>query len=142
MKTKLVLVRGLPGSGKSTYAKNWVEQDPYNRIHREADNFFIDSGDNSYRFNAKMLPYAHQWCIGSTAMGLYNNISIIVSNTFTQVWEMEKYFQLAKDINVGVEIVEMKTQYGNIHSVPQDKLDKMKERWEESPSEYQVTLIY
>jgi predicted kinase len=34
---KLVLTRGLPASGKSTYAKGWVEADPQNRIRVNRD---------------------------------------------------------------------------------------------------------
>ena len=33
----LVFTRGLPGTGKSTYAKNWVAQDPENRLEVNRD---------------------------------------------------------------------------------------------------------
>lgn len=35
---KLILARGLPGSGKSTWAKQWVEEDPENRLRVNRDN--------------------------------------------------------------------------------------------------------
>ena len=35
--SKLVIVRGLPGSGKSTWAKAWVNEDPINRVRLNWD---------------------------------------------------------------------------------------------------------
>ena len=33
----MMIVRGLPGSGKSTFAKRWVAQDPENRVRVSRD---------------------------------------------------------------------------------------------------------
>jgi predicted kinase len=35
---KLILTRGVPASGKSTWAKAWVEEDPLNRVRVNRDN--------------------------------------------------------------------------------------------------------
>ena len=53
----LTLVRGLPGSGKSTFA-NWIWNE---YAICEADKFFYDKEGN-YNFDATKLSQAHKWC--------------------------------------------------------------------------------
>jgi hypothetical protein len=56
---------------------------------------------------------------------------VIVSNTFTQEWEMERYLELAKyyDYQVYSLIVENRHGGVNTHGVPEDKLEIMKKRF-------------
>jgi phenolic acid decarboxylase len=57
---------------------------------------------------------------------------LIVSNTFTQEWEMEYYFNLAKELNYRVISLIVENRHGNqsIHDVPQDALNKMNNRFD------------
>jgi hypothetical protein len=57
---------------------------------------------------------------------------IVVSNTFTQEWEMEPYFELAKKHGYKVFTVIVENRHGgtNVHNVPEDKLEQMKNRFE------------
>ena len=48
----LILLRGLPGSGKSTFAKMLVRDKDYR--HKEADMFFVDSEGN-YKFEPSKI---------------------------------------------------------------------------------------
>lgn len=136
---KLILIRGIPGSGKSTYAKT-LSGFIASSEHFEADMFWMLK-DGSYAFDMKKIAYAHKWCLAKVIEALQREwIScVIVSNTFTTTKEMQPYIDLAKDYNVPVSIVEMKTQYQNIHNVPEDVLIKMKNRWEEIPDYWNVT---
>ncbi len=123
----LTLIRGLPGSGKSTYAQK------LNAIHYEADQFFL-TANGDYAFDAKLLKVAHEWCFANTVRALRRGSDVVVSNTFTQLWEMNKYLELRSllpNVSLDIQIVEMKTQYGNIHNVPEDKLKQMADRWED-----------
>ena len=93
----LTLVRGLPGSGKSTFANFiWNEY-----AICEADKFFYDS-EGHYLFDASKLKEAHNNCLTRVKSYMYifssneNSERIIVSNTFTQEWEMKPYFDIAE----------------------------------------------
>ncbi len=121
---ELILLRGLPGSGKSTLAKRICNQ------HVEADMFFLLDGE--YKFNPSKLKEAHEWCREKTESWMKDGYNVVVSNTFTQEWEMESYYQLAKkyDYQVHTIIVENRHDGKNIHGVPDDKLQQMKNRFE------------
>ena len=132
---KLTIVRGLPGSGKSTYAQTIVS---LSTVHVEADMFFTEF-DGEYKFNADLLGAAHDWCYGAAAMCLNDGLNCVVSNTFTKMWEMEKYLALATKIpDLQIDVVEMRTRYGSIHNVPAEKVEQMKNRWEEYEFEKKV----
>ena len=123
MKT-LYIVRGLPGSGKSSLAKKITE------TLYSADDFFTNK-KGEYNFNAKLLGKAHEWCWGKVrdAMFLGAN-AVAVANTFTQAWEAEKYYQIAEEYGYSVFVIECQNDFGNVHDVPQESIDAMKKRWE------------
>lgn len=124
---KLTLVRGLPGSGKSTYAKT-LDVD----VHYEADQFYLIGPNDDYVFDAGLIKIAHEWCFSNAVRALRRGRDVVVSNTFTQLWELNKYLELPRLIkDLEIEIVEMKTHYGSIHNVPEETLKKMAERWED-----------
>lgn len=121
--TELVLIRGLPGSGKSTYA---AKHFPWHR-HVEADMWFSRSGE--YVFDFKELNRAHAWCQASTIEALEKGEDVVVTNTFTQDWEFETYMTMAFEMDIKVRIIELKTQFENIHGVPPEKMVVMRNRW-------------
>ncbi len=121
---ELILLRGLPGSGKSTLAKRICNQ------HVEADMFFLLDGE--YKFNPSKLKEAHEWCREKTESWMKDGYNVVVSNTFTQEWEMESYFDMAKRYNYRVHTVIVENRHGgeNVHGVPEDKLQQMKDRFQ------------
>ena len=121
---KLTLIRGLPGSGKSTYAKKLQDE---NTLHYEADMYFMFSGE--YKFDKNLLKAAHIWCKRMTKEGLEQNKNVVVSNTFSEIWEMKPYVELAKKFNAALEIIEMKHKFESVHDVPKETIQKMKRRW-------------
>jgi len=151
---RLHIIRGLPGSGKSTLAKTmqkwkWnqslVDATKFEKIdyvHFEADQFFMRRGDeNLYEFDIKFLENAHSWCFSNTVKSLLDGYDVIVSNTFTMLWEMENYITLAKQIpDVTVSIIEMNTMYGSIHGIPEDIFNKMRYRWQEVPESWNIPV--
>jgi len=91
MEKILYIVRGVSGAGKSTFAKTLGGK------HYEADMYFIDPISGEYKFDGSKIKLAHEWCQNRVEGGMVLNMDkIVVSNTFTQEWELEKYFELAK----------------------------------------------
>jgi len=125
MTQKMILVRGLPGSGKSTVAHYLVGFDFF---HYETDQFWIIDGE--YKFDMSRIKEAHQWCQDEVRKCLTNGFSPIVSNTFTTQKEMMPYFQMAKEFGIRPQVILCQGQFGNIHNVPTDALVRMVERFE------------
>jgi len=133
MGKNLYIVRGLPGSGKSTFARSIAK--PYQIF--EADQYFMKRG--KYTFDMSKLKDAHDDCKQRVARrmreNLFNSIffnNIVVSNTFTKEWEMKFYRNIARRYGYKVHtiIVENRHYGTNIHGVPEDKLQVMEDRFE------------
>lgn len=120
---KLILVRGIIGSGKSTYAKS------LNIFHVEADMYFQRNG--SYQWDRRELGEAHSWCKETVKYALDQGMDVVVSNTFTTLREIQPYI----DMGYPIEIVKMSKVYGNIHNVPDQIADMMLMRWQDIPEE-------
>jgi predicted kinase len=126
MGKELFLLRGLPGSGKSTLAQS------LGGVHLESDMYFVDSNGN-YLFDGTKLQAAHGWCRMRCEMEMTQYTErIVVSNTFTQEWEMDLYFELAKKHNYKVYSLVVENRHGgvNVHGCPDDLLDKMEKRFQ------------
>lgn len=130
MSKQLILIRGIPGSGKSTLAKKLVHELPCNVVlNIEADAFFIDN-QGDYKFDPTRIKSAHTWCQVETEHALKKGASVIVSNTFTQLWEMQPYFEIAEKHGVKVVVYLCQGNFKNIHGVPDETIRKMKNRFE------------
>jgi predicted kinase len=121
---ELFLLRGLPGSGKSTLAKS------LGGMQIEADKYFMD-GDE-YKFDPSKLKEAHAWCQNAVSVWMKSQDKIIVSNTFTQEWEMQPYYDLAEKYGYRVYSLIVENRHGGVneHGVPEEKLVQMKDRFE------------
>ena len=130
MKKILYILRGVPGSGKSTVAQN------IGGTHFETDKYFMVDGE--YKFDPTKLKQYHQMCQDEVNLAMIQNHTahfndvIVVSNTFTQEWEMKPYFDLAKTYGYQVFSLIVENRHGglNQHGVPEDKVQIMKDRFE------------
>lgn len=114
----LLIVRGLPGSGKSTFAKS------LGRMWFEADMWMVEDG--KYKFDKDKLSHCHSMCQRSVKAFLDAGIDVVVSNTFSRIWEMEPYMQMTENFT----IVMCEGNFPNVHGVPDEVIQKMRDRWE------------
>lgn len=119
----MILVRGIPGSGKSTLAKTLIGF----YMHVEADQYWMQDGE--YKFDATRLRQAHEWCQTRTRELLTAGFNPVVSNTFTTIKELRPYFDIAREFDIVPQVITCHAQYGNVHDVPEETLDKMRARF-------------
>ena len=144
-KKTLRLVRGLPGSGKSYFAKSNGQES------FEADDYFIDPETGEYVYDGKKIQEAHRDCQNRTSdAAIANQPLIVVSNTFTQRWEMFVYAFIAQLYGYELQIVEPSTEWAkdpvecaarNQHHVPEKTIRDMLNRWQQIPENDPVMAI-
>jgi len=115
---ELVIIRGLPGSGKTTMA-----MDGY--VHLEADQWMTDDAGN-YCFDPDKLPAAHEACRVAAKRALDAGQNVVVSNTFVERWEMQPHL----DMGYPVRVLEATGSFKSDHSVPPPVFQQMRELWE------------
>ena len=122
----LYLIRGLPGSGKSTFARSFSNA---LRYVYEADDYFVTDG--VYQFDASKLGEAHSWCQQRARNDLESGMDCIVSNTSTTEREVETYAKIAEECGAKFVSIIVETRHGgtNIHNVPEEKVQQMRNRF-------------
>lgn len=130
MKPTLYLIRGIPGSGKSTFAKSLEESGMVSWIF-EANRYFVDFATGEYKFDAAALPSAHKFCQEFTKLWLSKCESVAVSNTSTTEKEVETYRKIAEETGAYFVSIVMENRHGgkNVHNVPEEKIQQMKSRF-------------
>ncbi len=122
-----------PGSGKSTLARKIAKLHSLeNKVAKifETDNYFMENSE--YKFNPSKLKENHSKCFNDflDALNDRNVDVVIVANTFTRKWEYVNYADAAKDSGFEVTMLIANGNYQNVHNVPDDVVQKMKNRFE------------
>ncbi|XP_077666201.1 NEDD4-binding protein 2-like 1 isoform X4 [Eretmochelys imbricata] len=135
---RLYLLRGLPGSGKTTRARQLKREFPGAVILSTDDFFFTEDG--TYVFSPDCLDEAHLWNQKRAHKAMKNGKSpVIIDNTNIHAWEMKPYVIMARENNYEVIFQEPDTHWKfnvrelarrNNHGVPREKIQRMKDQYE------------
>lgn len=126
---KVTILRGISGSGKSTYAKENYPEDSI----VSADDFFMVDGE--YRFDPEDLSLAHASCFSDAITRLETCRDVVIDNTNTSVWEISPYVLLAQAYEAQIEIIRVDCDPAvaaarNTHGVPLSTVFAMAARME------------
>lgn len=102
----LILMRGVPASGKSYRALELAGDDP--SVIHSADHFFGETPEEYVaNWTIEKLGMAHKQCQKNTRMRMQRQLPLaIVDNTNTMVREMMPYFEMAVQYQYRVQIEE------------------------------------
>ncbi|XP_049502737.1 uncharacterized protein LOC125933691 isoform X1 [Panthera uncia] len=133
----LILLRGLPGSGKTTLSRILLGQSRDGIVFSTDDYFHHQDG---YRYNVNQLGDAHDWNQNRAKQAINQGRSpVIIDNTNTQAWEMKPYVEMAIGKGYRVEFHEPETWWKfdpeelekrNKHGVSRKKIAQMLDRYE------------
>lgn len=142
----LILIRGLPSSGKSSIVRLF-----HHSYHFESDQFFMKKGPYitsplEYQFDPELIEDAHQWCEEKVREQIKlcylidrkSQATIVVSNTFTQRWEMQPYIEMETPDQVKLTVLDLfdggcddETLFArNKHGVPLETFRTMRAGYE------------
>ncbi|OCT96027.1 NEDD4-binding protein 2-like 1 [Xenopus laevis] len=131
----LYLLRGLPGSGKTSLARKLKQDYPSALVFSTDDYFLMDDG--TYLFDHELLPEAHKWNQKRARKAMKRGKTpIIIDNTNVQAWEMKPYAVMALENQYQVLFLEPSTRWKfnvgeltrrNSHGVPREKIQRMKD---------------
>ena len=129
---KMIIVRGLPGSGKTTLGNTMAEA--LGGIVHSADDYFYENGPNAgeYDFDMDSIGAAHLQCKDRVKAAMVSGISaVIVANTTTTEREITPYIEMAEKFGYEVTSIVVENRHGNssVHGVPTEVMKKMEDRF-------------
>lgn len=139
---RIVIMRGLPGSGKTHYVADLVRRNAERlrgTVVVSADDYFMV--DSAYRFDPAKLGEAHAACfrrfVGQLAADAHGlSTTLVVDNTNSTAWEISPYVLAASAYapNAEVEIVSVSCDpevafARQQHGVPRAAFDAMARRF-------------
>lgn len=158
MHKRVIAMRGVSGSGKSSLARRLAERErDAGRTARivSADDFFMEMecrfdasgepyGEPVYKFDPTKIGEAHASCMGHFLDALFEGVDVvIVDNTHTRLWELENYRLAAKLAVYEFEVIELKATTihdvklfaaRNMHGVPEMVVAQMAMQYEALPA--------
>lgn len=126
--SRLTIIRGVPGSGKTTYAKKnfrclILEQDMFH----ERDGF--------YQWSGAAMRDAVKWCSKTAHDALRLGMDVCVVNTFTKREYVETYRRMAAETGASFNVIRVEGDFENVHSVPPGAMSAMRRIFEDWPGE-------
>jgi len=135
---KLVIIRGLPGSGKSSLAKQIRSDYPGYFIHYENDQGLYNDSCR-YEWSQGRYKVAVKKCFDNTVIALSCNVNVIVANCFLTNKSIERYAKLVPIDNLF--IIEATNNFESIHGVSEKLKNDMRNRFEKLSPQLQSRKI-
>lgn len=137
----MILLRGLPGSGKSTKVEQLVAslraRGRGNPVVFSADHYF--QTPSGYQYDVKKIGEAHNWAYkNAEAAALAFQSPILIDNTNTEEFEILNYYNLAYHNWYKFYVLEPDTEWAfdvkelarrTRHNVPVEKIARMLRRY-------------
>ena len=129
-KKTFIIIRGLPGSGKSTLSHDLARISTlrgYSIQIRETDMYFMKDG--KYEFDASKLSLYHNQNQIAVWDDMNNDVDwVVLANTSLTINEIDSYIRFAASFGYHVEVLTATGNYESIHSVPAYTMKKMRQR--------------
>lgn len=126
----LHIVRGIPGSGKSTFAKKAFN----GALLLENDMWFVRDG--KYKWSAGVeLFKAIRWCKSAAEEALARGMDVVVANTFTKREFVQHYVDLAESLGATWDVWRCVGDYGSVHGLPALAMQSFRDGMEDWPGE-------
>ena len=145
-KPELVIVRGAPGSGKSTFAEKQFpdyaefETDKFFWKRDEHGKVLLDkAGKPIYEFDHKKLTENHRKCLAAVKQSLLSGHNTVVANTFVHHWEIAEYYDFCRRNGFPIRIYRMQnTEFPNDHGVDDETVRRMRTNMRSVDGEFVV----
>ena len=131
----VIILQGVPGSGKSFYANEFVARTQAKSVVCSADDYFYQlGGGTKYAFDARQLGAAHGACFRKFIASVQEGVEVVVvDNTNTTVSEISPYVLGGEAYGYEVEIIRVLCDpevaaARNTHKVPEKAIRAMADR--------------
>lgn len=128
MKQICVVMQGTSGAGKTTLAKHIagvIDAEIFS-----TDEFHVEN-DGVYRFKADKLAFFHKKNQERAIAAMQAGKNVIIDNTNIKKFEAKPYIEAALQVGATVKFVRATGNFKNVHGVPDDKVQMMKEKMED-----------
>jgi predicted kinase len=126
-RANLVIIRGLPGSGKSTAAQKFIKA---GYTFLEADMYHINKVTGAYEFDIVNKTAAWEWVQETMANLLMHGQDVVLAGVFPTNKTLQKLKDACKYLGVTFTVLTAESDHGNIHDVPEEVLAGMRAVWE------------
>lgn len=122
--TYLVLIRGLPGSGKTTLANAFAQRGFH---HFEQDRFFEQHAVSNSDWSNVIL--ARTTCMLDAETALMHERNVVVANLFADLVDIQPYIDMAIWRKAKLIIIETQGQWQSQHIQRDNFLAAVMKRW-------------